>query len=87
MLLGMAFQNSLLFQNYSGIAQLNPEYRILFWLFPTKHCTWEFLKKHQSLKNQGGPHSAVSLIRHGKSTIYHCITHILHFHNIQQRIS
>jgi len=59
---------------YSKIAKPNPEYRILFWFFPAMHCPWELLKKRRSVKNQGGPHSALSLIQHWKSTIYLFIT-------------
>jgi len=44
------------------------------------------LKKHHSLKNQGGPHSPLSLIWHWKSTIYHFTTQTIHFRNIEQQI-
>jgi len=43
-------------------------------------------KKHCSLKNQGGPHSALSLIRHWKSTIHPFITQTIHFRNIEQQM-
>jgi len=77
------------------LAELSPDCRILFCFFPTMHCTWKLLqknkhlritKKRHSLKNQGGPHIALSSIWHWKSTIYHFITLTKNLHNNEQQI-
>jgi len=86
---GWAFQNSLLFQIYFRIAKSNPEIPNAILVFPCNalHLHLRITKKkHHSLKNQGGPHSTLSLILHWKSTIYHFITQAIHFSNTEQQI-
>jgi len=68
---------------YSGIAELNPEYQILFSFPPRNALHLRIAKK--TLFTQKPRRPAQRTFWHWKSTIYHFITQTIHFRNIEQQ--